>query len=285
MAGWTQPRFSVAPNPTVIAGKPYRRVTIEATYDNTPPASTNAQHQISVTLSDGTTFVYPGQSSYSHYVEITDENAPALTLTNFVDINATECFLAGTLISTPDGEREIEKLEVGDLVLTPDGPKAIQFLIRTTRSVDQLLSLGKMPICIGKGALGSLGPSRDTYLSPSHAIHFSGSLVEASALMNYATIHQLGDWKDVEITYYNIELESHDLITANGLLVESYFCNFRSNGVSRECWDNYSDYIALYGESKAMDELPLPRIPFARQLPAELRMLLQLNEPKVLQVA
>ena len=80
------------------------------------------------------------------------------------------------------------------------------------------------------------------------------------------------------MTSYNIELASHGLITANGLLVGSDYANNRGNSLSRVCWDNYPDYIALYGESNGMEELPMPRIPFARQLPAELRLMLQLNE-------
>ncbi len=60
--------------------------------------------------------------------------------------------------------------------------------------------------------------------------------------------------------------------------MESYYANWRGDGYSRADWDNYADYIALYGDSKGMKELDLPRIPFARQLPAELRLMLQLNE-------
>lgn len=146
------------------------------------------------------------------------------------------------------------------------------------RFVMLVLCLSKMPIRISKGALGLLGPSRDTYFSPSHAIHCYGSLVGASALMNFTSIQQICDWKASEITYYNIELASHGLITANGLLVESDYANYRGNSFSRVCWDNDPDYRALYGESNGMEELPMPRIPFARQLPAELRLMLQLDE-------
>ena len=188
------------------------------------------------------------------------------------------CFLAGTLIATPDGERPIETLKPGDLISTAEGPQPVRFLARSTRSIAQLQALGKMPIRINQGALGSLGPAQDTFLSPSHAIHFAGCLVEAGALINGTSIQQLNDWPDASLTYYNIELERHGLITANNLLVESYFANYRSNGFSRDCWDNYHDYVALYGAGELMEELPLPRIPFARQIPMQLRQSLQLHE-------
>ena len=152
------------------------------------------------------------------------------------------------------------------------------FLARSTRSIAQLQALGKMPIRINQGAFGSLGPAQDSFLSPSHAIHFAGSLVEAGALINGTSIQQLNDWTEAALTYYNIELERHGLITANGLLVESYFANYRSNGFSRDCWDNYHDYVARYGAGELMEELPLPRIAFARQIPMQLRQSLQLHE-------
>ncbi len=190
------------------------------------------------------------------------------------------CFLAGTLISTPSGERPIETLQPGDLINTMEGPQKVRFLARSTRSIAHLQDLGKMPIRIDQAAFGSLGPAQDTFLSPSHAIHFAGSLVEAGALINSTSIQQLDDWPEDTLTYYNIELERHGLITANQLLVESYFANYRSNGFDRDCWDNYHDYVALYGAGELMEELPLPRIPFARQILSQLRQSLQLHEDK-----
>jgi len=52
----------------------------------------------------------------------------------------------------------------------------------------------------------------------------------------------------------------------------------KSEGFSRQSWEKYDQYLELYGESESMKELDMPRSPFARQLPAELRLMLQLNE-------
>lgn len=192
---------------------------------------------------------------------------------------APVCFLAGTLIATPEGSRAVETLKPGDLVQTSEGVQAVKFLARTTSRVSTLRAIGKMPIRISAGSLGEFGPERDTYMSPSHAIYFDGHLVEAGALVNGESVTQIESWHEGDsIIYYNIELEQHSLITINGLLAETYFANFRTNGFSRDSWDNYSEYLALYGSSEVMEELPLPRIPFARQLPVNLRLLLQLNE-------
>jgi autotransporter-associated beta strand protein len=224
-----------------------------------------------------------GSLSTTYISFYSDSGTTLLSSAAVIDADSDElvpvvCFLAGTLIATPTGEQPIETLQPGDLINTAEGPRPVRFLARSTRSIDQLQDLGKMPIRINQGALGALGPAQDTFLSPSHAIHFAGSLVEAAALINGTSIQQLYDWPEASLTYYNIELERHGLITANGLLVESYFANYRNNGFSRDCWDNYHDFVARYGAGESMVELPLPRIPFARQIPMELRLSLQLHQ-------
>jgi hypothetical protein len=122
------------------------------------------------------------------------------------------CFIAGTLIRTPQGERPIEQLQPGDLVLTPEGPVPVKFLARTRRHVAALRCLGRMPIQVQAGALGALGPERTTCMSPSHAILIDGHLVEAGALLNGTTVTQLQEWPETWLTYYNIELEVHGLM-------------------------------------------------------------------------
>jgi len=187
------------------------------------------------------------------------------------------CFMSGTLIDTPSGEVPIETLRPGDLVLTPTGPEAIKFLGRTTRKASALKPQAKMPIRINKGSLGSHLPNRDTYCTPSHAFAVDDCLVEARALVNNESITNIEKWPDtVSITYFSIELDEHQLVWANGLLTETYYSNWTSTGFSREAWDNYSTYLDLYQESRPMNELPMPRIPFARQLPLRIREQLSL---------
>lgn len=222
----------------------------------------------------GSTYFYAGSTGLSTNGNI---NTPYSSITGATGTSPV-CFLAGTLILTPDGLRAIETLVVGDLVTTASGSKPVKFLAHSTRSLNTLRALGKMPIRIRAGALGSHGPELDIYLSPSHAIALDGHLVEAGALLNGSTIDQLDAFDAEEITYFNIECEQHELIWANGMQSESYFASYRSNGFSRDSWDNFADYTALYGESATMQELDLPRIPFARQLPASVRLLLQRNE-------
>ena len=188
------------------------------------------------------------------------------------------CLMGAVQVRTPSGTSLVSELSKGDEILTPDGVRTVKFVGSTTRHLPALRASGKMPICIEAGALGELGPSEPIHCTPSHAFLVNGSLVEAQALVNGTSIRQLDDWETFTITYYSIELDDHALIWANNLLTETYFANYRHNGFSREDWDNYSDYVSLCGTGTLMRELELPRIPFSRQLPAETRLLLQLNE-------
>jgi hypothetical protein len=185
--------------------------------------------------------------------------------------------MSGTLINTPSGEVPIETLKQGDLVLTPTGPQSIKFLGKTTRKASELKLHAKMPIRINKGSMGSHLPIRDTYCTPSHAFAVDNCLVEARALINNESITNIEKWPDiVPIIYFSVELDEHQLVWANGLLTETYYSNWTSTGFSREAWDNYSTYLELYQESRPMNELPMARIPFARQLPLRIREQLSL---------
>ncbi|MDM7936460.1 MAG: Hint domain-containing protein [Cyanobium sp. CZS 48M] len=167
------------------------------------------------------------------------------------------CFLAGSLIAIPSGERPIGTLQPGDLICTADGPQPVRFISRTSHNPVILWNIDGLPICVKAGAMGDGLPRRDLYVSGGHALLLDGHLIAASALVNGSTILQTQpeDWDAHRpITYYNIELEKHELITAEGLMVESFFDSFERSG-----WDNYTAYLALYGSEQPLEELPLPR--------------------------
>jgi autotransporter-associated beta strand protein/VCBS repeat-containing protein len=185
------------------------------------------------------------------------------------------CFLAGTLIATPSGERPIETLQPGDLISTAEGPQPVRFISRTSHFPWVLEANDVLPIRIAAGALGERGPVRDLYVSPDHAILVDGHLLHASVLVNGTTITRtsLAHWQqriNQPIEYLNIELERHQLITAEGLVVESFVDNR-----PRSDWDNYTAYLSLYHQELPIRELLLPRVKFKRQLSSALRRLLQ----------
>lgn len=154
----------------------------------------------------------------------------------------TPCYCPGTLIATPKGERPVETLEIGDLVLTASGERRpIRWIGR--RAYDPLFAHGNrdvLPILIRRDALAPGLPKRDLTISPLHAMFLDGVLVPALHLVNGRTITQLTRMTD-PIRYIHIELETHDLLLAEGAASES----FLDDG-SRGMFHNADEYANRY---------------------------------------
>jgi hypothetical protein len=144
------------------------------------------------------------------------------------------CFAAETRIDTPDGPLAVEALREGACVLTESGEvRPIQWIgyrhIDIDRHPDPDLA---RPVRILADAVAPGVPRRDLRASPDHALLLHGVLVPARLLLNGATI--LRDQACRSVTYYHIELETHDILLADGLPAESYLDTgnrgFFSNG-------------------------------------------------------
>lgn len=179
------------------------------------------------------------------------------------------CFLAGTLIATPRGQTAVEDLAIGDLVLTSDGRAVpVRWIGHQTHMPAFGLAESIRPVVLEAGALGPSVPARDLRVTADHALLLDGLLVQAGALVNGTTIRRLTAAElGARFTVYHVELENHDLVCAEGVAAETFVDN-----VSRRKFANYAEFEALYGASSAMiNEMALPRIKSARQLPASLR--------------
>lgn len=180
----------------------------------------------------------------------------------------TGCFVAGTLIRTPQGERAIETLQAGDLVLTASGASApVRWLGVTIVSMMFADPVVMRPIRISAGALGENVPSQDLKVSPGHALFVGGVLATAQALLNGSTITSDED-TPLTFAYYHLELDQHDLLIANGAPAES----FLAEGAEM-LMDNWKDRPT--GGAHLAGEMPYPRVKTRRQLPAAVRTLLQ----------
>jgi Hint domain len=168
-------------------------------------------------------------------------------------VRGCSCFLSGTRIKTPEGETNIEELRIGDNVLTALGEaKSIKFIGRRNVSRERTGPWnGDGPVKISRFAIDGKAPHADLYVSPAHAIYIDGILIRASDLANGVTIVADAQPDALSLTYFHIELDTHEAILAEGLAVESYQ---RDN---LNVFDNADEYVRLYGSAGE------PLVPFA----------------------
>jgi hypothetical protein len=166
------------------------------------------------------------------------------------------CFLKGTSIRTPSGDRAVEAVEIGDLVTTRSGAaKPIKWIGRQ-RYTSWLRRWPVMvcPVLIKRNALGFDVPARDLFVSPGHAFLIDGVLVTARLLVNGKTIVSVRP-SGTTIEYFNIELDAHDVIFAEGAPAETYFdCG------NRETFDNFGEYYRVYGDAPVKPDWCAPHI-------------------------
>jgi hypothetical protein len=166
------------------------------------------------------------------------------------------CFLKGTSIRTPSGDRAVETLEIGHLVTTRSGAaKPIKWIGRQRYTTWlRRWPVTVCPVLIKRGALGFETPARDLFVSPGHAFLIEGVLVTARLLANGKTIVSVRP-SGTTIEYFNIELEAHDVIFAEGAPAETYFdCG------NREMFDNFGEYYRLYGDAPVKPDWCAPHI-------------------------
>lgn len=183
------------------------------------------------------------------------------------------CFAAGTLIATPEGEVAVEKLQIGDNILTASGETvSVKWLGRHTVSNASAAS-NRQPVCIRAGALGYGKPHQDLVVTAGHGLVVDDLVINASALVNGNTIDYM-PWSELDelTTYYHIETDNHEVIIANGIEAETYI-----DYVDRQAFDNYAEYVALYGVETRVVEMPCHRISARRMVPLALRHRLGIN--------
>ncbi len=154
------------------------------------------------------------------------------------------CYLHGTRICTPEGERRIEELKIGDPVVTLSGEsKPIKWIGRQRfKKSSKCWPRDFEPIWISRFALDERTPYRYLYVSPNHAIYIDGVLIPAKYLVNGLNITQCAPEGADIIDYLHIELFAHDVIYAEGATAET----FGSLREARDQFDNFYEYYRLY---------------------------------------
>ena len=177
--------------------------------------------------------VDPDGNSTSGTIDFFDGGGARTGTMTFKEIEEIiPCFTPGTRIATPQGERMVEDLEVGDRVITRDnGIQEIRWLgARRLNGLELALSDHLQPVLIRKGALGGGLPERDMQVSPNHrlliandrtALYFEDRevLVAAKHLVGMEGVERVSQ---SAVTYIHFMFDQHEVVLSDGAWTESF---------------------------------------------------------------
>jgi Ca2+-binding RTX toxin-like protein len=174
-----------------------------------------------------------GDNPENGMVEFLDGDRNVTGTATFQNIEEiVPCFTPGTVIATPQGEKRVEDLVVGDRVVTRDnGLQEIRWIGHKPMDWRDLAANPHLkPVLIQKGALGNGLPERDMLVSPNHrmlvanertALYFEEHevLVAAKHLINHRGVHEVDS---MGTTYIHFMFDRHEVVLANGAWTESF---------------------------------------------------------------
>ncbi|WP_420863877.1 Ig-like domain-containing protein [Algirhabdus cladophorae] len=181
--------------------------------------------------------VYTGPDSngngFDGFVEYKDADGNVTGTTTFTEIEEViPCFTPGTLIATPQGERLVQDLQVGDKIITRDnGLQEIRWMGSKDLTGAQLMSSPHLkPVLIRAGSLGNGLPERDMMVSPNHRMLISGDqpqlYFEESEVL--AAAKHLVDGAGVQVvdvvrtSYIHFMFDQHEVVLSDGTWTESF---------------------------------------------------------------
>lgn len=151
------------------------------------------------------------------------------------------CFLAGSMIRTTKGDVAVEDMQIGDEVVAYDWqnnkditrPVIWVGKAHTTVRPELTDDEAGWPVRILKDAIADGVPYKDMLITAEHCLFFKGSFVPVRMLVNGVSIFY--DKSITSYNYYHVETEQHPVITADGMLTESYLdtgnrASFRQEG-------------------------------------------------------
>jgi hypothetical protein len=225
-----------------------------------------------------------------HFFHIMSSAAGALALpvlsgpakARVTTLHGTGCFLRGTRILTSNGAERVENLSVGDCVINARGEsKPVKWI--GDRRFSQGLSArwpdDVHPIRVAKSALADNVPHGDLFLSPLHALFIDGVLIPVKDLVNSVSITRAMPEDHQDIEYFHIELETHEVILAEGAPVETLLV---TDG--RERFTNFVEYERLYGRETGPAMVPYAPVAGYRRGRDHLKALLRLGVSQVIDV-
>ncbi|MBU2962288.1 tandem-95 repeat protein [Citreicella sp. C3M06] len=180
-----------------------------------------------------------------------------------ISVEVLPCFTPGTLIATPQGERLVETLEVGDRVITRDnGIQEIRWIGNKELTGHQLARKTHLrPVLIQAGSLGRNLPEHDLLVSPNHrvlvandktALYFEEREVLAAA-KHLTGLEGVDEVETMGVTYIHMMFDNHEVVLSNGAWTESFQPGDMTLGAMDE--DQRQEIFELFPELENADGL------------------------------
>lgn len=196
------------------------------------------------------TLLLPDGSAFTPFSptggNVTLPSGTGFTYLNIANV-AIACFTAGALIRTPRGDVAVEDLKTGDLVDTLDnGSQPVRWIGESTVSGRGLHA----PI---RFLPDSIGNKRSLRLSPQHRVlmadwkcellfHAREVLCAAKYLCDGDRVFQE---PCEEVTYFHVMFDRHEIVFADGALLESFFVG---DYITEEGYGCFAELVDIFPE-------------------------------------
>ncbi|GAN61420.1 hypothetical protein ACI01nite_27200 [Acetobacter cibinongensis] len=165
------------------------------------------------------------------------------------------CFLVGSMIRTINGDVAVEDVCIGDEVITFDW-KNNQYVVHAIVWVGKAHTVVRpelnddeagWPVRILKDAIADGVPYKDMLITAEHCLFFKDRFVPVRMLVNGVSIFY--DKSISSYDYYHVETEQHTVITADGMLTESYL-----DTGNRSAFRQAGKIATLFGAVKSWED-------------------------------
>ncbi|GBR51861.1 hypothetical protein CSR02_05165 [Acetobacter pomorum] len=217
----------------------------------------DGSYTLKITLEDGRSISYSHVNMAPTYQPSSDIQIVQDGTTGWLieDKSPAACFLSGSMILTDNGNVAVEDIQVGDKIIAFDWKKqtnvarSIVWVGKTQTTVRAGVPDDEAgyPVRILKDAIADGVPYKDMLITAEHCLFFRNGFVPVRMLVNGVSIFY--DKSFTSYDYYHVETEQHSVITADGMLTESYLdtgnrASFRQEG----------KVVALRGAVKNWDD-------------------------------
>ena len=165
-------------------------------------------------------------------------------------------FVVGTRVINGSGSTLVQALRVGDTVTTAAGlRRQVRWIGRRAYHAATMDAHPHLrPVLLRAGSLGPGLPETDLRLAPTHLVRLEDPalgpvLIPAASLVNGRTI--LRPAAPDPLVYLHVELNTHDLLLAEGVAAETYI-----DQNNRAMFHNAAEFDALYPRRPALDTRP-----------------------------